>query len=229
MPVIAGLSEIYLFTLMVLWIYLCVRAYQERKSLPWGFSVVILGILVSGYSFYINIHHTVLPINLLFVLMVIGTIWNINDIRQLLNLRSKRDLFYSMVIGIILGLMLGVSLLLFSGGGYLQIDERFSLIGLIVLSIQISTAEEFLFRGFLLGYLSKSGLNTVASNVLQALAFTAMHILRFSTNWEAMFIIFLAAMMAGYFTLKDKHIMTAIFMHNTVNLVAIVWWYTIHS
>jgi membrane protease YdiL (CAAX protease family) len=227
-PVTASLTVILLFALMVLWIYLFLKAYLQRKPLPWGFGIVILGILVSGYSFYISIHHTVLPVNLLFVLMLVGILWNINDIGQLVRIRKKSDFFCSAILGIFVGLLLGILLLIFGGGGFIQIDERFSWIGLVVLSIQVSTAEEFLFRGFLLGYLKKSGLNTATSNVLQAIVFTAMHLLRFSSNWVATFLIFLAAMVAGYFTLKDKSIIMAIFMHNAVNMIAIIWWFTTH-
>jgi membrane protease YdiL (CAAX protease family) len=214
---------------MVLWIYLCIKAYQQRKSLPWGFGIVIFGVLLSGYGIDINNSSTVFSINFLFVLILIGIFWNIDGARQLLQIRNMRDFLYFMIVGMIIGLILGVFLLLSGGGRFIQIDERFSLIGLIVLSLQVSTAEEYLFRGFLLGYLSKSGLNSAFGNVFQAVLFTAMHISRFSGNWISIFIIFLAAFVAGYFTLKYKNLVTAILMHNTVNMVAVVWWFITQS
>lgn len=221
MPLLTRFSYIYISILIVLWVFFSIRAYQLNNNPPWGFGIVILGVLISGYSLDINNF----SINLLFVLILIGAFWNINNIRQLIRVESAAVLLRYIAIGTITGLLSGFFLVLLQGMRYLQINGQYSLGVLIGSSMQVSVAEEFLFRGFLLGYLKKFNSKPLLGNAIQSLLFTAMHFSRYSDNWLIIAIIFSAGLIAGYFTLKNKSLIPAIFLHSMTNIVAVIWWF----
>jgi membrane protease YdiL (CAAX protease family) len=213
-----------IIVLLGLWIYFYIRAFQLSINWPWGFVIVILGVLISGYGFNINNQSTSFTIDFLFVLMLIGVFWNINNIRKWIYDGDRANFARYIGIGSLIGLVLGSFFILSLGGNYLQIGNQHSWTALISTFLQISVSEELLYRGFFLSYLRKFNFNHIPANLIQSVLFTLLHVPRYSDNWLLLLATFFSGFVAGYFTLKNKNLITAFFLHIVVNLVAVVWW-----
>jgi len=106
---------------------------------------------------------------------------------------------------------------------YLQTSTDYTPFALAFVSMQKSTAEEFLNRGYLLSYLRKYRFNLLIAIILQSLIFTSFHILLYSYNWVLLSIIFLFGITGGYLTWKSENLIPASIMHIVVNLFSVAW------
>lgn len=216
---------LYFLIIFALWAYFFIHSYQHSVSPPWGFSIVIAGVFVSGYGYTFYVTQVgLISINLLFLVSLFGILWNIENIREQFHIRKTRDFLRFLGIGLIIGLLFGISQMVLLGTEYFRINPGFSTIALIASIIQISVAEEILNRGYFLSYLRRYGFNPTCAIVFQSLMFTAMHVSRYSDDWLALCSILFMGIVAGYITWKSNNLMPAIALHTVINLIGIVWW-----
>jgi membrane protease YdiL (CAAX protease family) len=200
-------------------------SYQHSVSRPWGFGIVIIGFLVSGYGYLFYIPRvTFFSINLLFLVSLFGLLLNVNNIREQFCVRSPGELLRFLAVGLTLGLVLGFSQRALLGIESFRMDPRFSPIAMIATIIQVSIAEEILHRGYFLGFLRKFGFKSMYAIVFQSLIFAATHVAGYSGNWVALGNVFLVGFVANYLTWKNNNLIPAIILHLTGNLMGIVWW-----
>jgi len=57
--------------------------------------------------------------------------------------------------------------------------------------------------------------------------FAVLHIPRYPGNWVAIFIAFLAGVIAGYITWKSNNLIPALILHIVFNLIVVAWWLAI--
>lgn len=211
---------------MVLWVYFFIYSYRHKVIFPWGFSIVIVGILVSGIGYhYYNNKVVVFSINFPLAVSLIGILCNINNVQNQFYVRNLREFLRLIGIGLISGLLLGFVLgITAQGAKYFQIPSQYTVAALIAIGVQGSLAEELLFRGYFLGYLRRYEFNTIFAILLQALIFAFLHIPLYVDNWKALFVIFLTGVTTGYFTWKNNNLVSAIVLHIVANLVALLLW-----
>jgi len=212
------------FLLTAIWIYLFIYSYRHKVNKPWGFGIILLGDLVSGYSLsYRNESVVLFSIVPSFIVILIGLQLNVNNIQQLVYVKNIRTILFFSGLGLFFGLLLGFSFLVANVTQYLNVAATSTTFALVAGSIQNSIAEEFNDRGFLLGYLRKFGFNPFFAILVQSLIFAVLHISRYSDNWALLFFVFLFGVLAGYITWKSDNLIPASIMHIVVNLFAVVW------
>lgn len=224
MEILGLLSIVVIFAF---WIYFFIYSHQhkERSISPWGYSIVIIGIIVLNFGIPIFYEQVVIfSINLSLAIGLIGVFLNISNIIDLFSFRNKGGIFCFVGIGLLSGLLLGLHFITPEGIKYVQVSPKYTPIALIASTIQISIAEEILFRGYFLSYLRKCELNQIFAIVFQALIFTFLHIPKFLGDWTAVFINFLFEITAGYVTWKSNSLYPAIILHMSTNLMAVIWW-----
>lgn len=217
-------SQLSIIILVALWIYFFIYSYRSKAIFPWGFSIVILGILVSGigYHFYNN-KVVVFSISLSLTVGLIGVLWNINNIRDQFHVEDVGEFLRSVGIGLIFGFIAGFFIIITQGTKYVQIDSRFTTNAFIIITVQTSMAEELIFRGFLLDYLRKCKTNHSFAVVFQALIFAALHMPLYLDDWRATFFSLLFGVTAGYLTWKSSNLISALVLHVVANLIAATW------
>jgi membrane protease YdiL (CAAX protease family) len=210
--------------LIILWILFFIYSYRHKLVFPWGFSIVVVGVLVSGrgLAYHGSADKIVFSFDLMFIVCLFGILWNINNIREQFQDTNIRKVLFFIGIGLLLGSMFGLLFIIAQATKYIQTDARYTSVALTAIVIQSSLAEEILFRGYLLSYLRKYGFSQIPSIVLQSLIFTILHITRYSDNWIMSCVLFLFGITAGYFTLKNKNLGTALTMHAVNNLIGVV-------
>lgn len=97
-----------------------------------------------------------------------------------------------------------------------ELGDVVSVIGFIATVIVAPIAEEILFRGLILGELTKC-FNVHIAIILQAVLFGVMH---GNIIWAT--IAFLSAVLYGYFVEKYKSIFTSVLGHMSVNLLSFI-------
>ncbi len=97
-----------------------------------------------------------------------------------------------------------------------ELGDMLSVVGFIATVIVAPIAEEILFRGLILGELTKC-FNVHIAIVLQAVLFGIMH---GNIIWAT--IAFLSAVLYGYFIKKYESIFTSILGHMSVNLLSFI-------
>jgi membrane protease YdiL (CAAX protease family) len=216
------------FALIVLWIYFFIYSYRHRDGFPWGFSLIFIGLLLTGAKYRIYDHQVeVFAIDFSLIVSLIGILWNVNNIRSQFHIRDKGEIIRLTGIGLVSGLLLGIFFILAQGTQHFQVDPRFTITTYIASSIQASISEELLFRGYLLSYLRTYKVNPIFSVIFQALMFAVLHIPRYPGNWVAIFIAFLAGLIAGYITWKINNLIPALILHIVFNLIVVAWWLAI--
>lgn len=219
---ILGLS---IFALLVLWVYFFVYSYRHKDIFPWGFSIVFIGLLVTGlrYRVYGN-QVVVFSIEFSLVVSLIGILLNVNQIRSQLYIKDGGEFLHFTGIGLAAGLLFGFFFILAQGTKHFEVDSRYAVTAYIASSIQASMAEELLFRGYLLSYLRKYKINLVFSVLFQALIFAVLHIPRYPGNWIVIFIVFLTGVTAGLLTWENSNLNSALVLHIAFNLLVVLWW-----
>lgn len=213
--------------LISIWIYFIVYSYLHRSGWPWGFSILLIAVPFSKYGFSFYDDNIVLfYVSFPFVIILVGLLWNIVGIRNQLCVRNTRRVLIFSGIGLLLGLL--EILLFFAAGGmeyieYTQGDFQYSVFAIIAATIQKSIAEEFAFRGYLLGYLKKYKFSPLLAILFQSFVFTVLHIVRYSDNWVLLFVVFFFGNLAGYITWKSNNLIPASIMHVVVNLFPVIW------
>lgn len=122
----------------------------------------------------------------------------------------KKDIGYGIFIGV---LFVFINLLI----PEFRIGVPQAALGLVVLLAPI--AEEFAFRGFILGFFNNIFKNFYIANILQAILFSLFHWSAYGMGLQAAFIgagIF--GIIAGYVALKRNSIVPCIVMHGIFNL-----------
>ncbi len=211
--------------LIILWIYFFVSSYRHNTGFPWGFSIVVIGVLVSGrgLTYHESAATIVISLDLMFVVCLIGMLLNINNIWEQFQVANLWKVLSFIGIGLLAGLFFGLLFITMQATKYIQADARYTSVALITIIVQTSMAEEILFRGYFLGYLRKYGLNSMLSVMLQSLIFTALHITRYSDNWTILCVGFLFGIVTGYSTLKNNNLITALTIHIVTNLMGIMY------
>ncbi len=142
------ISRLPFFALFLLWVYFFIYAYRHKDIFPWGFSIVFIGLLVSGIGYqFRNNQVVILSIYLPLAVSLIGMMLNINHIRSQFYVWNIGDFLRFMATGLVSGLLLGFFFVIAQSAEYFQVDSRYTLSIYIASSIQASMAEEFLFRG----------------------------------------------------------------------------------
>jgi membrane protease YdiL (CAAX protease family) len=221
----------YLLVLIASLAYFIVYSYRHNVGFPWRVGIVIVGILVSGYGYtFGGIQDSrvmiVFSINLSFVVGLLGVLWNINNIQEQFYIKKSGKLFLFIGIGLMLGFLLGFFQYAIKGLGVIQDNSRFTLTAIVASIIQISIAEEIIFRGYFLSYLRKYGFNPINGIIFQALAFAILHISN-NASWVSLCLILLVGIVTGYLTWKSNNLIPAIILHVVDNLVGVVWWLAI--
>ncbi|MCI0550302.1 MAG: CPBP family intramembrane metalloprotease [Anaerolineae bacterium] len=213
------------FVLVItLWIYFFIHSYRRKIPLPWGFGIVIAGILLSGTGIPVYHNHVVVFfITLPFAVGLVGTVWNINDIKNQLHVRGIGEFLRFVGIGLTYGLLFGFIIVIAQVPKYVEVPAQYTITALIAIGIQASIAEELLFRGYFLGYLRKYELNRISVIVIQALIFAIFHVPLYLGNWIALSIIFLIGVTAGDLTWKSNNLIPAFVLHIVLNLIAVIW------
>jgi len=216
-------------TLVTIWIYLFLYSRRHNIDAPSGFSVIVIGQLVSGYSsnfFCDNYRFVCLSIDSRFLVCLFCVLWNIDNIQRFLYVgtANKKIWFYGMAL--IVGLLLGFYDLSVIGVGSFQVNAVFTVTALVFVVIQKSIAEEILHRGYFLNNLRKYGFHPIAAIFFESLIFTAGHIPGYYNNWLALFGVFSLGVSASYFSWKSNSLIPAIVLHLTANLFGTIWWLT---
>lgn len=219
---------ICLFILIILWIYFFFLSYQRKTYYPWGFCIVLIGILISGYgySFRDSNNTTMFSMDLSFALTVLGIFVNVGYLRNQVNIKPSKEFFNFIALGILFGVLSGfVSLVVLPPNDYMQLNVINRTITSVLLSlIQISIAEEILFRGYLLNYLKQYEFNSKFVIVFQALIFTFLHFSRYVENWIMLLTIFVWSCIVGYLVWKSENLISAFCSHILFGLVPVLWW-----
>lgn len=223
-----NLSLFSIFALIALWIYLFIYSYRFRIIFPWGFMIIVLGVLVSGigYSFYRN-QVVVISISFPFIVGLLGVLWDISGIRDQFYVRNTKDGLGFIVKGIISGLLLGIIFMIAVQESEYIIDPRYSAFAYIYIGIQAGIAEELLFRGFLLNYLRAYKVNYIIAIFFQALIFVLLHLQSYLDNLPAILVVFVMGIMAGFLTWKNNNLVPALVLHIVFNLITVVWWLSV--
>jgi membrane protease YdiL (CAAX protease family) len=217
-----GLS---IFALIVLWVYFFFYSYHHKDIFPWGFSIVFVGLLVTGLSYRVYANQVVVfSIEFSLVVSLIGILLNVNEIRNQLYVEDRGKFLHFTGIGLAAGLLFGNFFILAQGTKHFEVDSRYAVIAYVASSIQASMAEELLFRGYLLSYLRKYEINPVFSVMFQAVIFAILHIPRYPGNWIVIFIVFLTGVTAGLLTWESSNLASALVLHIAFNLLVVVWW-----
>jgi membrane protease YdiL (CAAX protease family) len=220
------LDWLFLIVLIGLWIYMFIFAHRYGLALPWGFSILFVGISLSGlgYAFHDN-GTTVFSIDFMLSICLIGVLLNINNIRDQLKIEDIRKVLRFIGIGLLCGLFVGLFSMVITGGKYIQVNNSSTPFALVISAIETSVAEELLLVGYFLGYLRKYGFNPVLSVTLQSLLFTVLHIPRYSADPMTIFLVLLSGVMSGYIAWKSNSLLPSFGLHVVVNLIAFAWWY----
>jgi len=213
--------------LIAFWVYFFVYSYRRSVHYPWGFGIVIVGFPLAGlvYDYNDTNNHTVLSINLMLVVCLIGLFWNINNIKEQFYIRDMGKILRFIGIALITGLLLGLAMQITHEMKLIQAGgSPYTIFGLITrnMSIQGSVAEEFLITGYFLGYLKKYGFNQIFAIAFQSLFFTVLHVPRYSDDWIAMLIIFLFGVVSGCLAWKSNNLIPSFVLHVVVNLTAVL-------
>ena len=218
------------FVLLILfWMYLIIYSYRHReKSIsPWGFGIVIIGILLKGQTFGYFDQIVVFRIDIALVVSLFGVLWNINNIRNLFFTRNFGVFFRNLGLGLLFGLLLYLRSP--QNINYIQVDyQSGTLFALIAYVIQASMAEELLYRGYILGYLRKCEINPIISILFQALIFILAHFSQDTGNWMYILEVFMVGITTGYLTWRSNNLVPAFVLHSITNLVAVFWLLPVH-
>ena len=210
--------------LILFWIYFFIYAHHHHISPPFGFSLVVVGVLAAGFgfNFFNNRQETIFSINLLFLLSLFGLVGNINNIREQIATKTIGELIRFIGIGLACGFIFGISVLLHDIEPTHPLVSRFTFPALIAYSTQVSIGEELLFRGYCLSYLRRSGCNPIAAIIIQSLLFSFWHIPKYWGDWISIIIVFLIAFVAAFLTWKNNNLIPAFLLHITINLIVVV-------
>jgi membrane protease YdiL (CAAX protease family) len=217
----------YVFGLVCVWLFFFIYSFRNNINRPWGFGIVLAGFLVSGYgfAFYVS-QFGFFHINYRFLVCLIGVFLNINNIREQFYIQYRR-VYDFLGGGLVLGLFLGFSQSTLLGFENFKLDSRFIPFAIMVSIVQVSIAEELLYRGYLLSFLAKYGFGSIHAIVFQSLVFTGAHLPGYWGNWIALCNVFLLGFVASYITWKTNNLLPAIVMHLAGNLIGFVWWLTL--
>lgn len=212
------------FLLLIIWIYFFIYSHWHRIGYPWGYSIVFTVIFIPRLNiitFQFG-DYSLFSIDPWFVLTFIWVFFNINDIQKQIAITDIKKFLYQCLAGIILGIL---SLILFTTA-----LEKEIILGIpnhitfafLIERLQISAAEELLFRGYLLGYFLKYRINPFIAIILQALFFTGLHIPIYRDNWAILIIIFIIGIFTGSITWKSNNLIPAILIHIIVNMFLVI-------
>lgn len=218
---------LYLLVIVALWVYFFIYSYKHEISRPWGFVIVIVGLLASSYGFAFYLAQVIfIKINVVFLVSLFGVFLNIKNIQEQFYLRNIGEFFGYLGVGLILGLLLGFSIRAIIGFEDLQLYPEYAPTAIVGIVIQVSIAEEILHRGLFLRFLTTYGFKPMYAIIVQSLIFTAGHVPAYSGSghWMALWIIFLLGLVANYLTWKSNNLISPIILHLTTNLMGIVWW-----
>lgn len=215
----------YILVMIALWMYFFIYSHKHDISSPWGFAVVIAGLLTSSYGFAYYIAQVVfIKINFVFLVSLLGVFLNINNIREKFYVRNMREFLRFSGVGLVLGLLLGFSVRTIIGFENLEQYPDYAPFAIIGILIQISIAEEILHRGLFLNFLTKYGFKPLYAIMFQSVIFTAGHVPAYSGHWSALWIVFLFGVVTNYITWRGNNLISVIILHLVSNLMGIVWW-----
>lgn len=207
--------------LFLIWIYLFIYSFRYGTHKPWGFIVILVGVFVAGHDFYYRYGgYVVLSVNSLFVIVVISVLFNLGNIQEFIFAYREKLLFFN-VLGLSSGLLIGFLLSILIIKLYPVLSEAsYTPLSMIFYSIQVSLAEEILFRGFFLNYLKQFKFHPFLAVFLQAIIFTLLHAPRYLFNWIPILLVFAMGIFAGLITWKSNSLIPAFCMHVAANLLS---------
>src|SRR5258706_4246738 len=194
-----ALLQVFVFLLMItLWIYFISYSYRRNFAAPWGFSILILEIVMSGYGLPIfKDHFVVFFLDLVFVISLIAVILDINSIQNQIITGSLLNILQFTGIGIIAGLMLVIIFIVLDIPNSFEIPPQYTWIAFFSIGVQAAITEELLFRGYFLSDLIRYGFNITFALIFQAMVFAILHLSVYPDNLLAIFVVFLVGLISG--------------------------------
>jgi membrane protease YdiL (CAAX protease family) len=212
-----------LFMLIVIGAYFFIYSFRKNVGYPWGFGLVLAGGLLNGNGFIFQDNGvTVFWISASFLICLLGLTCNIVDIQNQVYIKDVRKVGFFSSVGLLLGVILMPFFAADQGIDSIQSIAKYTPFALLIGMMQLSVAEEFLFRGYLLSYLRKYAFSSHIAILFQALIFTVFHTRRYSDDWILLLVTFLFGFLAGYLTWKSDSLIPASLMHISINLFAVI-------
>lgn len=206
------LLVVELLLLLIIWGYLYYSSLSRDLEKPLFFGVVILIILLLGT--WINLFG-IIYINISLAVLIVALPFARKE--QFLDFGIGRSVAPTyIIVGILVGIVFGILYLVFTFSSI-----KFSLITFpsLIKILQISVIEELIFRGLLLGYMRRGGVNSSVANFVQAVIFLGGHLGANPLQWDIVLVV-LFAWIAGLFVIKTKSVKAPIVMHFVANMIS---------